>query len=104
MCRYDQPSKFRWKALFQLFANAFSTGVLRVPISAIESTWTIRISGEKGDNIAINDETWLVPLFQSLKVKNRRIARDMLVWQEVRQPAGLSYSQWDSKVSLPRLW
>jgi hypothetical protein len=94
-CRYDQRIQFKWRALFNLLANAFKTGVLRVPVAAIESTWTIRTSGEHQEDVAVSERTWLIPLFQQLKVKNRKIARDMLLWQEVRQPAGMTYTTWD---------
>ena len=111
--------------MLQLFLNAFKTGKLRIPLSAIETTYTIRLStpevgsGQPGahaaaaaedhapcsraSHMSISERTWLVPLFQQLKVKNRRIARDMLLWQEVKQPAGMSYGQWDDKVRQPSL-
>ena len=97
LCRYDQQSQFRWKALFNLFATAFRTGVLRLPVSSIETKWTVNLS-EDGKSVAVDERTWLVPMFQQLKVKNRRIARDMLQWQEVRQPADMNYTMWDGKV------
>lgn len=98
-CRYDQKTQFRWKALFKLFATAFRTGMLNIPVSAIESTWTVTVSDD-GSRVSLKERTWLIPMFQQLKVKNRRIARDMLQWQEVRQPADMNYTMWDSEVWL----
>lgn len=66
-------------------------------MSSIESKWTVSLS-EDGKSVTIDERTWLVPMFQQLKVKNRRIARDMLQWQEVRQPADMNYTMWDGKV------
>lgn len=37
-------------------------------------------------------------MLQQLRVKNRRIARDMLSWQEVRQPANVGFDEWDAIV------
>ena len=66
-------------------------------MSSIETKWTVNLS-EDGKSVAVDERTWLVPMFQQLKVKNRRIARDMLQWQEVRQPADMNYAMWDGKV------
>ena len=95
--RYDQQSEFRWRALFNLFARAVQTGVLRIPESAIEGTLSLTVSTD-GRIEAIRERIGLVPLFRNLKVKNRRLARDMLLWQEMRQPADVSYSKWDEMV------
>jgi hypothetical protein len=92
--RYDQVSTFRWRALFNLFANCWRTGKLRIPESAIEGTWKLKLSAS-GSLQSISERTWLIPLFQQLRVKNRRLAKDMLLWMEVKQPAGLSFTEWD---------
>eukprot|EP00892_Ulva_mutabilis_P001127 jgi/Ulvmu1/11014/UM007_0194.1 len=93
--RYDQRTQFKWRALFKLFAAAFSTGVLRIPTSAIEAVWSVRVTA---DTVSITERCWLIPMLQQLRVKNRRIARDMLIWQEVRQPADTVYRNWDDTV------
>lgn len=93
--RYDKQTNFRWKALFKLFATAISTGILRIPESAIEGTWNVRLTE---DTVSVSERCWLIPMLQQLRVKNRRIARDMLLWQEVRQPADQVFGDWDETV------
>lgn len=66
-------------------------------LSRAESKWTVEVSDD-GKSVSLKERTWLIPMFQQLKVKNRRIARDMLRWIEVRQPADMHYSLWDGKV------
>jgi hypothetical protein len=97
--KYDVQTQFKWRALLRLFVNAFRSGILRVPESAIEGRLSIQWDAEAGAITSMTDRIWLVPLFRSLKVKNRRIARDMLLWQELRQPADQSYTDWDRSVS-----
>jgi hypothetical protein len=92
--RYDKRSEFRWRAVFRLFATALQTGVLRMPESAMEGRLSLTLDAE-GRIVSMRDSIWLIPLFRSLKVKNRRLARDMLLWHEIRQPAGTIYSDWD---------
>lgn len=92
--RYGERTEFRWRALFNLLASAIKTGVLRIPESAIEGELLLTLS-EDGMVTSVSESIWLVPLFQSFRVKNRRIARDMLVWQEIRQPADTTYKDWD---------
>ena len=93
--RYDVRTQFKWRALFRLFAHAARTGVLRLPESAIEGRWLLRVERGTQQVASIHESVWLVPRFQGLQVKNRRIARDMLQWQEIRQPAGMPYGEWD---------
>jgi hypothetical protein len=96
-CRYDQVAVFKWSALFKLFQRALSTGKLNLPESAMEGTYTLTLDSDSMVT-AIKEDVWLVPLFKSSRVKNRRIARDMLLWQEVKQPAGTEYIDWDDRV------
>jgi hypothetical protein len=92
--RYGERTEFSWQALFKLLSSALKTGILRIPESAIEGELLLTVS-EDGLVTSISESVWLVPLFQSFCVKNRRIARDMLVWQEIRQPVGTTYKDWD---------
>lgn len=96
-CRYDQSADFKWSALFKLFQRAFVTGKLQLPESAVEGTYTLALD-EAGRVASIKESVWLLPQFMALRVKNRRIARDMLLWQEVKQPAGTTYGEWDLEV------
>lgn len=50
------------------------------------------------DTVSVTERCWLIPMLQQFRVKNRRIARDMLLWQELRQPADVEYSGWDNTV------
>lgn len=61
----------------------------------IEGTWSVSITQE---TVSITERCWLIPKLQQLRVKNRRIARDMLLWQEVRQPADVLFGAWDDTV------
>ena len=93
---YGERTQFRWRALFKLLSSALATGVLRIPESAIEGQTEMTIT-EAGEVQSANDTIWIVPMFRSFRVKNRRIAKDMLLWQEMRQPAGVSFQEWDER-------
>jgi hypothetical protein len=97
--RYAVLSEFRWRALFKLFATAIRTGTLRLPESAIEGRWTIRVLDGSGQVESVQESVWLVDCFRKFQVKNRRVARDMLLWQEIRQPANFMFGQWDELFS-----
>lgn len=95
LSRYDVRSQFKWRSLFRLFAHAARTGVLRLPESAIEGRWLLRLDRDSQLVQSISESVWLIPRFQALQVKNRRVARDMLQWLEIRQPADMPYGEWD---------
>ena len=95
--RFDQRSQFRWRALFKLFATAASTGVLRIPESAI--TGKLSITVRDGSVESVFEQIGLVPFFKSYQVKNRRLARDIAQWFQMRRPNGVGYLQWYEKVA-----
>lgn len=95
--RYDQRSRFKWRALFKLFATAATTGILRVPESAITGQLSITVTHGRVDSIT--ERVSLVPLFKSFQVKNQRLARDIVQWYQMRRPAGTGYMDWYDTVA-----
>jgi hypothetical protein len=98
MDRLDQRSKFSWAAVAKLFWTAATTGIMRLPISAMPGTTMLQFDAE-GKIQRQQEDLMLIGAIRGGKVQNRRVAKDTLQFMlEVRRPPGILYEQWDQRL------
>lgn len=101
--RYGEITRFTWGGLWRLFATAFRTGILRVPIAAAEASLEMKLSGS-GEVEEIKERVGLVAEFRGERVRNKRIARDYLLLFTQRRPPGTDYVEWDETIFRGEHW
>jgi len=117
--RMGELSRFSWKGLFTLFFRAAVKGEMRLPAALIQSTSRLRFSRDSGGSagVAGQEETALstdaggglllvsheetvdlIACVNTDRVKNRRVARDLLEYLDTRKPPDTSLEAWDNAV------
>ena len=84
--RLRERSKFRWKAVFDLFWRAATTGDLIVPLAVIQCTASLAFeAGECPPTLLLHRETFdLLQSVYSGELQNRGLARDLLLFLDTR--------------------
>ena len=96
--RYDRVSVFSWSKLFAALATAIRTGVLRLPEAVVEGTTEFTFDSN-GFICRIDERCTLVPQFKALRVRNRRVARDVADWfSEWRPMSRDAPEEWDAAI------
>jgi hypothetical protein len=106
----DQVSKFSYKAVAELFLEAFATQRLRIPLACIEGTSTLEFSSSSSDEddddgkvVSITEELGLAQdLQQRGTLKNRKCAEDLRLFLETARRRG--ESSWDDVVATKLPW
>uniref|UniRef100_A0A061R524 Uncharacterized protein n=1 Tax=Tetraselmis sp. GSL018 TaxID=582737 RepID=A0A061R524_9CHLO len=102
--RLEQESRFTWSAFARFLARAVFRGEVRIPLAVILGSTSMQMSGETGDDSSVKVcrivETWeIVALVRSLRLKNRRAARDTAEFMDTYQPPWMSFPDWEELVS-----
>ena len=97
-------STFSWKAVFDTFSSAFSTGDITLPISCIEGNTVVSIKhvqdkGERANSndfsLAIKDSIDLVSEADKNRIQNRKVAQELASWMDVsRRPPEFNVDDW----------
>jgi hypothetical protein len=94
--RIDQRSRFSWAAVARLFYTAATTGVLRLPVSAMPGTATLDFDAS-GRVIRHQETLKLAQALRQQSVRNRRVARDAMDFlMDARKPPDVPYDEWDT--------
>jgi hypothetical protein len=99
----DQVSKFSYKAVADLFYEAFTTKRLRIPLACIEGTSTFEFSSSSdGKVVSITEDLGLAQdLQQRGTLKNRKCAQDLRLFLETARRTG---EAWDDVVATKLPW
>lgn len=77
-------STFSWTAVRKLFATAFHTGTVSLPISAVEGSTLVTV---RDDTILLRETIDLVREADRNRLQNRRVAQELSSWLDVsRRP------------------
>lgn len=99
--RFDPPADrvatFSWRAVGALLSTAVSSGVLRLPLSAVEGRSELLI--ERGVCVAISESVDLVLEARRGKLLNRRVAQELAAFLDVcRRPEDIDPDDWAATV------
>ena len=100
--RSADPSKvsgFSWKPVFSMFANAFATGNVTLPIAEAEGNTVVAIRDDGA--IAVTESLDLVKEADAGRLLNRRVAQEFASWLDVsRRPDefGTNEDEWAGMV------
>ncbi|EOD18980.1 hypothetical protein EMIHUDRAFT_458848 [Emiliania huxleyi CCMP1516] len=90
-------SNFRWMAIFELFAAALRTRVLRLPAASVEGRAVYCL--EEGRCVAHEESLDLVRTADSGRLRNRRAAENIAEFLDVaRRPDGSEPEEWAAAV------
>ena len=94
--RQGEISKFTYRALFALLKRAALEGKMRIPIAKIEGASRLVFDGGKLERH--EESLTLVSAINAGRVRNKRVARDLLEYLDCRKPPGTSLEAWDDAV------
>jgi len=92
-------SAFSWTAVFSIFANAFATGNITLPISEAEGNTVVSI--QENGLTSITESLDLIKEADAGRLLNRRVAQELASWLDVsRRPdeCGISEEEWANMV------
>mmetsp|Transcript_1160 Transcript_1160/g.4324 ORF Transcript_1160/g.4324 Transcript_1160/m.4324 type:complete len:308 (-) Transcript_1160:1494-2417(-) len=93
--RVGEASVFRWASVARLFSRAFREGVLYVPLARIRGRSRLEFDAAEERLERQTDTLELTAAFDARRVRNKRVARDLLTFFELRQPSGVGVPEWD---------
>ena len=112
----DQVSKFSYKAVFDVFYEAFTTQQIRIPLACIEGTSVLEFTNGDGDNEkkiqllkSISEDIGLAQDLQQspCTLRNRKCAQDLRLFLEtarrINDPTK-DNSHWDDTVATKLPW
>lgn len=92
-------SSFSWKSVGQLFAGAFATSTIQLPIASVEGRAVLRIDEASGLCVEHRETVDLLSLARSGRLRNRKVATNLAEWMDIRRPLEVDPDEWASEVS-----
>lgn len=87
---------FSWKNVFNVFANAFETGNITLPIAQVDGSTRLKLTNDK---ITIEESYDLIREVDLSRLQNRKTAQEFASWLDVsRKPKGKSREDWEGIV------
>lgn len=84
---------FSWKNVFIVFAHAFETGNITLPIAQVEGSTRLKLTNDK---ITIEESYDLIREVDLSRLQNRKTAQEFASWLDVsRKPKGKSREDWE---------
>jgi hypothetical protein len=94
-----QRTSFSYRAVFDLFADAFKTGQLRVPLACIEGTTTLEFDSSFTTLKSIVEDLGYAQDLARGGLQNRKCASDLRLFLETGRRVGADADNWYEAVS-----
>lgn len=95
--KMGETTKFTYEALFRTMKRLATEKKLTIPVAKIEGQTKMTFDDE-GELSAMEENLSLVNSVNSNRVRNKRIARDLLEFLDTRKPIGMDYKSYDEIV------
>lgn len=95
--KMGETTKFTYEALFRTMKRLATEKKLTIPVAKIEGQTKMTFDDE-GELSAMEENLSLVNSVNSNRVRNKRIARDLLEFLDTRKPRGMDYKSYDEIV------
>jgi hypothetical protein len=95
--KIGETSRFTYRALFRVLARAVREKKMRIPIAKIEGVSELTFDDD-GKLTRHVERLTLVREMNAGRVRNKRIARDVLEYLDAWKPPGMSLERWDEIV------
>jgi len=95
--KMGETTKFTYEALFRTMKRLATEKKLTIPVAKIEGQTKMTFDDE-GELSAMKENLSLVNSVNSNRVRNKRIARDLLEFLDTRKPRGMDYKSYDEIV------
>ena len=99
-----QRTTFSYKAVFDLFAHAFQTGDLRVPLACIEGTTTLEFDHDYTKLTSITEDLSYAQDLARGGLQNRKCATDLKLFLETGRRVGVDADTWYETVNDNLSW
>lgn len=91
LSRVTEASQFSYAALFKVLGTALATGELRLPEAVVEGTAEFEFAAERdarGRAVLVRhaERVGVLPVFKRGAARNRRVAGDVVLFLEAREP------------------
>ena len=95
--KMGETTKFTYAALFRTMKRLATEKKLTIPVAKIEGQTKMTFD-EDGEQSSMEENLSLVNSVNSNRVRNKRIARDLLEFLDTRKPIGMDYKSYDEIV------
>ena len=95
--KMGETTKFTYAALFRTMKRLATEKKLTIPVAKIEGQTKMTFDDE-GELSSMEENLSLVNSVNSNRVRNKRIARDLLEFLDTRKPIGMDYKSYDEIV------
>lgn len=95
----DRVSTFSWRAVFELLSTALTSGVLRLPLAAVEGRAVVRVDEATRRCTAVSETIDLLAEADAGRLLNRKVAQELAAWLDVcRRPEDVDADEWAAAV------